>query len=74
VKLAPDGVMRWTSPAGKHYATDPATRITPLKPPSTSAPNPPDRRVPSNWFDIPDTRNPANPSPFDPSPFGPSPL
>jgi len=64
VKLAPDGVMRWTSPAGKHYATDPATRITPLKPPSTSAPNPPDRRVPPNWFDIPDTRNPLNPSPL----------
>ena len=25
----PDGTLNWTSPAGKHYATDPATRISP---------------------------------------------
>ncbi|WP_051973672.1 HNH endonuclease signature motif containing protein [Cryobacterium sp. MLB-32] len=60
-----DGVMHWTSPAGKHYATDPATRIIPpLKPPSTKAPHPPDTPHPPSWFDIPDTRNPDDPAPF----------
>ncbi|MDJ0349751.1 HNH endonuclease signature motif containing protein, partial [Cryobacterium sp. PH29-G1] len=36
----PDGTLTWTSPAGKHYATDPATRIRP-KPPHTEPPPPP---------------------------------
>ncbi|TFD65340.1 HNH endonuclease signature motif containing protein [Cryobacterium ruanii] len=33
----PDGTLNWTSPAGKHYATDPATRISP-RPPQISPP------------------------------------
>ena len=45
----PDGTVHWTSPAGKHYATDPATRIgthlqqtPPPAPPETPAASPPD--------------------------------
>ena len=29
VKQTADGIMHWTSPAGKHYATHPATRLGP---------------------------------------------
>ena len=35
---APDGTLNWTSPAGKHYATDPATRIAPPAPAPAPAP------------------------------------
>ncbi|TFB73230.1 HNH endonuclease [Cryobacterium glaciale] len=47
----PDGTLHWTSPAGKHYATDPATRISPPRqhtepaspaPPPAAAPPRPD--------------------------------
>jgi hypothetical protein len=44
----PDGTVHWTSPAGKHYATDPATHIsahlqqTAPAPPPIPAPPPPD--------------------------------
>jgi hypothetical protein len=41
---SPDGTLTWASPAGKHYATDPATRIRP-KPPHTEPP--PAARAPS---------------------------
>ncbi|WP_166791375.1 hypothetical protein, partial [Cryobacterium sp. Hh7] len=43
----PDGTVHWTSPAGKHYATDPATRIRPhLQQTETPAPPPPDPPAP----------------------------
>ncbi|WP_166788454.1 HNH endonuclease signature motif containing protein, partial [Cryobacterium sp. TMS1-13-1] len=51
----PDGTVHWTSPAGKHYATDPATRINPTRqqaappaaaPPEPPAPPPPDPPAP----------------------------
>ena len=49
VTATPDGTLNWTSPAGKHYATDPATRIRPHPqhtapapaPPAPAQPNPP---------------------------------
>ena len=48
----PDGTLNWTSPAGKHYATDPATRISP---PRQQADTSPPRRSPA-----------AEPTPPDP--------
>ena len=54
----PDGTLTWTSPAGKHYATDPATRITPKPPPTKPAPAEPP---------------PAEPPPAEPV-IGPVPL
>ncbi|TFC25077.1 HNH endonuclease [Cryobacterium sp. TMT1-3] len=44
VTADPDGTLHWTSPAGKHYATDPATRITP--PPQQAPPTPPPPATP----------------------------
>jgi len=65
VKQTPDGVLHWTSPAGKHYATDPATRIVPpLKPPSTSAPHPPNKPAPLSWYDTGDPTDPLAPCPL----------
>jgi len=32
VEQGDDGTLKWTSPAGKHYATHPATRIRPTNP------------------------------------------
>ncbi|TFD58986.1 HNH endonuclease [Cryobacterium suzukii] len=37
----PDGTLNWTSPAGKHYATDPATRISPHLQQTETPPEPP---------------------------------
>ncbi|TFD59488.1 HNH endonuclease, partial [Cryobacterium suzukii] len=34
----PDGTLNWTSPAGKHCATDPATRIGPPREQSDTSP------------------------------------
>ncbi|TFD51815.1 HNH endonuclease [Cryobacterium sp. Hh7] len=48
----PDGTVHWTSPAGKHYATDPATRIRPhLQQTETppQAPSPPDEPLSDPW-------------------------
>ncbi|TFB71279.1 hypothetical protein E3O06_13045 [Cryobacterium glaciale] len=68
----PDGTLNWTSPAGKHYATDPATRISPhLQQAPPPAPEPPiGRIIPDPWtsattpnFDAPNVDNP-NPVPF----------
>ncbi|SEN16523.1 HNH endonuclease signature motif containing protein [Cryobacterium luteum] len=39
----PDGTLHWTSPAGKHYATDPATRVKPPPATSTTSTAPADR-------------------------------
>ncbi|MBB5641235.1 hypothetical protein BJ997_001783 [Cryobacterium roopkundense] len=56
--------MHWTSPAGKHYATDPATRlVTPLPRPTTDAPDQPGAPTPFNWFNTPKP-NPGEPGPF----------
>ncbi|WP_105036744.1 HNH endonuclease signature motif containing protein [Cryobacterium aureum] len=68
----PDGTLHWTSPAGKHYATDPATRISPHlqqtappePPPPPGAPAPP--LVPNPWTSAWDTDKAGNP---DPHPF-----
>ena len=65
----PDGTLHWTSPAGKHYATDPATRISPHlqhtapAPPPPTIPAPP---VPNPWTSVWNTDNADNP---DPQPF-----
>ncbi|TFB93336.1 HNH endonuclease [Cryobacterium luteum] len=65
----PDGTLNWTSPAGKHYATDPATRISPLlqqtapAPPPPTAPAPP---PPNLWTSVWNTDNSGDP---DPQPF-----
>ncbi|TFC77959.1 HNH endonuclease [Cryobacterium sp. TMS1-20-1] len=48
----PDGTVHWTSPAGKHYATDPATRINPPQQqtaPASPMPAEPAPPVPDPW-------------------------
>ncbi|MDJ0339327.1 hypothetical protein QMK31_13995, partial [Cryobacterium sp. PH31-O1] len=70
----PDGTLHWTSPAGKHYATDPATRMRP--PPTThrptTSPEPPAAPPPvpnpwaSDWTSVWPIDNAENP---DPQPF-----
>jgi len=66
---APDGTLTWTSPAGKHYATDPATRIRP-KPPHTAPPQPaPPGAAPPQ----PAPPQPAPPQPAPPQPAPPQP-
>ena len=65
----PDGTLHWTSPAGKHYATDPATRISPPRqqtapaPPPPTAPAPP---APNPWTSVWDADNAGS---TDPQPF-----
>lgn len=56
---SPDGTLHWVSRAGKHYATDPATRI---RPPHTTAPpaTPPPVKPP------PEPANGPIPFPLDP--------
>ncbi|WP_327012183.1 HNH endonuclease signature motif containing protein, partial [Cryobacterium sp. CAN_C3] len=65
----PDGTLHWVSPAGKHYATDPATRISP-HPQQTV---PPDSNAPPTNPASPPVRDPWNsPCHFDdphPQPF-----
>ena len=74
VTQTPDGTLHWTSPAGKPYATHPATRLTPHPTTNTVTPN----TVPTNtakrpidvWTDLsnPDFAKPDfdNPGPDDP--------
>ena len=52
----PDGTVNWTSPAGKHYATDPATRVKPPRRQTTPPEPSPDPPTPS-----PDPPTPAEP-------------
>ncbi|TFD50137.1 HNH endonuclease [Cryobacterium sp. Hh11] len=62
----PDGTVHWTSPAGKHYATDPATRIRPhLQQTETPppAPSPPDEPLSDPWNTARNITDP-NPQPF----------
>ena len=60
----PDGTLNWTSPAGKHYATDPATRISPPRQQTdTSPPRPGSTADPTT----------ANPTTLDPTPPGSTP-
>ncbi|SFI00536.1 HNH endonuclease signature motif containing protein, partial [Cryobacterium levicorallinum] len=62
----PDGTVHWTSPAGKHYATDPATRIRPhLQQTETPppAPSPPDEPLSDPWNTTWNTDG-TNPQPF----------
>ncbi|WP_105035537.1 HNH endonuclease signature motif containing protein [Cryobacterium aureum] len=56
----PDGTLHWTSPAGKHYATDPATRISPHL--QQTAPQPAE----SEQSEPPDPAEPPPPPPPDP--------
>ncbi len=58
----PDGTLHWTSPAGKHYATDPATRISPHL--QHTAPAPPPPTIPA-----PPVPNPWNTCDPDAQPF-----
>ncbi|TFD07972.1 HNH endonuclease [Cryobacterium sp. TMT1-2-2] len=58
----PDGTLHWTSPAGKHYATDPATRISPHL--QHTAPAPPPPTIPA-----PPVPNPWNTCAPDAQPF-----
>lgn len=65
VAQTPDGVLHWTSPAGKHYATDPATRIHPETP---------DEAAKRRKHTLPPPRPPAlnrppTPNPDEPPPF-----
>ena len=66
----PDGTVHWTSPAGKHYATDPATRIsTHLQQTETAppAPSPPDEPLSDPWTTTDNTTwntDGPNPQPF----------
>ncbi|TFB76252.1 hypothetical protein E3O06_02440 [Cryobacterium glaciale] len=65
----PDGTLHWTSPAGKHYATDPATRISPPRQQTAPAPPPPTAPTPPQsdpWTSVWDTDNAGDP---DPQPF-----
>jgi hypothetical protein len=59
VTATPDGTLNWTSPAGKHYATDPATRIRP----QATAPPPPEPPAPAP---LPPAPAEPNPPPLDP--------
>ena len=69
----PDGTVHWTSPAGKHYATDPATRISlhlqqtatvpAAPPPAAPPPEPPAPTPPDPWNTAWNTDDP-NPQPF----------
>ncbi|TFD91260.1 HNH endonuclease signature motif containing protein [Cryobacterium serini] len=69
----PDGTLHWISPAGKHYATDPVTRISPhlqqteTPPRAPVPPTPPDEPLnnPCNtaWNTAWNTDDP-NPQPF----------
>ncbi|WP_199183361.1 HNH endonuclease signature motif containing protein, partial [Cryobacterium sp. Y82] len=64
-----DGPLNWTSPAGKHYATDPATRISPLRQQADTSPPPPqpepavEPAPPNPWASAWDITDP------DPQPF-----
>ncbi|SFH84917.1 hypothetical protein SAMN05216274_11777, partial [Cryobacterium levicorallinum] len=74
----PDGTVHWTSPAGKHYATDPATRINPPRqqapppaPPAPPAPLPPAEPISDPWnsdwngsWNTPRDTDPTEPPPF----------
>ncbi|WP_105033980.1 HNH endonuclease signature motif containing protein [Cryobacterium aureum] len=70
VTADPDGTLHWTSPAGKHYATDPATRISPhlqqTAPPATAPPPAAPSPEPNPWTSAWDTDKAGNP---DPHPF-----
>ncbi|WP_051973805.1 HNH endonuclease signature motif containing protein [Cryobacterium sp. MLB-32] len=46
VEQGADGTLNWTSPAGKHYATHPATRIRPTVPTTEPA------AKPNTWLDV----------------------
>ncbi|WP_104135789.1 HNH endonuclease signature motif containing protein [Cryobacterium sp. Y62] len=60
----PDGTLHWTSPAGKHYATDPAARISPhLEQTSSPAPTTPAEPLSDPWNYVWNTDDP-NPRPF----------
>ncbi|WP_104083823.1 HNH endonuclease signature motif containing protein [Cryobacterium sp. Y11] len=67
VTADPDGTLHWTSPAGKHYATDPATRITPPRQHTATPPAPPpptaDATVNDPWTSVWNIDDP-NPQPF----------
>ncbi|WP_104083477.1 HNH endonuclease signature motif containing protein [Cryobacterium sp. Y11] len=62
----PDGTMKWTSPAGKHYATDPAIRISPhLQQTTPPAPAAAPENDPGNdpWTSVWNITG-SNPQPF----------
>ncbi|WP_105034050.1 HNH endonuclease signature motif containing protein [Cryobacterium aureum] len=64
VQQSNDGVMHWTSPAGKHYATHPATRLVPGPAAAASEGGPAEdspKRPVDVWADL------ADPSLADPS-------
>ncbi|TFC76615.1 DUF222 domain-containing protein, partial [Cryobacterium sp. TMS1-20-1] len=66
----PDGTVHWTSPAGKHYATDPATRINPPQQqtaPASPMPAEPAPPVPDPWTTPSNTD--WNTDDTDPPPF-----
>jgi hypothetical protein len=65
----PDGTLNWTSPAGKHYATDPATRISPPRQQTDTSPPRPGSTADPTTAD-PTT---ANPTTLDPTPPGSTP-
>jgi len=62
VKQTADGVLHWTSPTGKPYATDPATRMPPPLIHPGSRPRPREKYV--NPFDRAWPSNPLDPAPF----------
>ncbi|WP_161498844.1 HNH endonuclease signature motif containing protein [Cryobacterium aureum] len=64
---SPDGVLHWSSPAGKHYATHPATRLGPTSAAKECGPTIDIRRRPIDvWADLPDP-NEADPNQADPN-------
>ncbi|MDJ0376426.1 HNH endonuclease signature motif containing protein [Cryobacterium sp. PH31-L1] len=68
----PDGTLHWTSPAGKHYATDPATRISFPRPPTAPPAVASSQAAAPHQPEFP--RDPWNPATWniddaDPTPF-----
>ncbi|TFD62755.1 HNH endonuclease [Cryobacterium suzukii] len=68
VTADPDGTLNWISPAGKHYATDPATRISPhlqqTAQPPPPAPTPLVPPVSDPWTSACNNDDDPSPQPF----------
>ena len=72
VQQGNDGIMHWTSPAGKHYATHPATRLGPNSAAAASEHRPTDdttQRPVDVWADLADPNHDWTSTPSSPAPF-----
>ncbi|WP_241977516.1 hypothetical protein [Cryobacterium sp. TMS1-13-1] len=67
-----DGIMHWTSPAGKHYATHPTTRLGPNSAAAASERGPAEnttKRPVDIWADLTVPNHDRASTPSTPTPF-----